>query len=189
MSKKQFFWNIGSVVLILALVILLVEIKSNQDDIKIDRDKWKSIAESEQEIPTINSKAESFLNALNKAEHQEYLSNRASKKLEKELEEHYEDNHSHGDNGDQLIDIIHITSEKKDLNEASTSILYKLSYKSPFDSSETGVIDQRILTLMLDVSWIKEGNEYKVDKYSLELLEDNLDDYLSSLSKKDDNNE
>lgn len=75
------------------------------------------------------------------------------------------------------------------MNEASTSILYKLSYKSPFDSSETGVIDQRILTLMLDVSWIKEGNEYKVDKYSLELLEDNLDDYLSSLSKKDDNNE
>lgn len=189
LSKKQFVWNIISFLLILTLSILAVDMKSNQDDMKSEINKWKSIAKSEQEVPKINEEAKSFIKALNKASHQKYLTGEALEDYEREIKEHSEEAHMHGDTGEQTINILQVNTEKTEQNQAESVILYQVLYKSPFDSEEAGVIDQRVLTLLLNIDWKKEENKYKVNKYELQLLQDNLDEYLSSLSKKGDGNE
>lgn len=190
LSKKQFAWNIISFLLILTLSILAVDMKSNQDDMKSEINKWKSIAKSEQEVPKINEEAKSFLKALNKASHEKYLTGEALEEYENALKERHEEVDMHRWNtGGQSVNILQANTEKIEKNQAKSVILYRLEYKSPFDSEEEGVIDQRVLTLLLNIDWEKEGEKYKVNKYELQLLQDNLDEYLSSLSKKGDGNE
>ena len=189
MSKKQFLWNVVSAIAVLILTILIFDYQSNENDLKADIEKWKKIAESEQEVPNINKEANNFLKALTSASHSKYLTDQALKEYQSEIEEHEEEEHNHADVGEQTIDILNTTTEKVNQDEATSVILYQVLYKSPFDSEESGIIDQRILTLVLNIDWKKEDDIFKVDKYNMNLLQDNLDDYLFELSQKGDENE
>ncbi|MCM3227558.1 hypothetical protein [Terribacillus saccharophilus] len=195
MSKKQFFWNIFSFVAILALVVYVLQVRSDIEKIKGESAEWEGIAKSEQEVPDLNKRAESFLDDLTHGESKKYLTGLAldnyNAALKEEEEEHGEEfhNHNHIDTSEQDLEIIQTSTEKTDLEEAKSTILYKLEYTSPFDVEDAGLVDKRILTLSINIKWVKDDDEYKVERYEVTLLEDNLDQYLASLNGKDSENE
>jgi hypothetical protein len=188
--NKQFIWNIFSFVTILICLIVIVNSKSNENDLRSKIDKWKTIAESEREVPDLNDQAKQFLKDLNKGKSKKYLTGDALKGYKKAKEnEGHEHDEEELDTSGQSVNILYATTEKTDIDKAKSVILYKLTYKSPFDEKGKGVIDQRILTMSIEIDWIKEDKTYKVNDYNVQLLKDNLDEYLSSLGKKDEKND
>ncbi|CAI6330492.1 hypothetical protein [Bacillus subtilis] len=188
-SKMQFLWNIFSFVALLVCVMVIVNCKGNESSLKDDINKWKSIAESEKEVPNINDKAKEFLKELSNGNSKEYLTGQALKeyndaKKEKDTHEGHHDDEPI-DSAGQRVKIFNSTTEKTNTDQATSVILYQLIYKSPFDQKDKGVIDQRILTLMMKIDWKKVNGKYKVEKFDTQLLNDNLDNYLSSLGDKE----
>ncbi|MED3677100.1 MULTISPECIES: hypothetical protein [Bacillus] len=188
-SKLQFLWNIFSAVALLVCIMIIVNFKGNESSLKDDINKWKSIAESEQEVPNINNKARDFLEDLSVGNSKEYLTGQALKdyndaKKEKNTHEGHHDDEPI-DSAGQKVKIFNSTTEKNNADQATSVILYQLIYKSPFDQKDKGIVDQRILTLMMKIDWKKTNGEYKVDKFDTQLLNDNLDNYLSSLGEKE----
>lgn len=185
--NKQFIWNISSSVLLLISLIIIMNFHNNIIELENKVEKWRSIAISEKEVPEINDLAKEFLEQLNEGRAKKYFSKEALKSfLAKEKES---DNHVHDDDtstGDQTIDILIATTQKEDLNKANSTIIYKLIYQSPFDEAEKGVIDQRVLTMGININWIKEDQKYKVNDFNVQLLKDNLDDYLSEKKGESD---
>lgn len=187
--NKQFLWNVGSFIIILVLLIITIDSKSSEGKLKAELSKWKSTAISEQEVPKISDDAKNFVKALNRAKHKNFLTGIALEEYNKainEEESHDTDNHKHINFGEQKTKILQVTTEKQEEDQAQSVVLYQVIYESPFNQEDFGVVDQRVLTLLMDINWIKEKKNYKVRKYTMKVLNDNLDEYLSSLAKKGD---
>lgn len=181
---KKLLSIIATFILILVLIILYTNERTERKHFESEMNKWKSIAEIEQKTPSINKKAEQFVKSLNKGEHLKYLTGVALNEYETALKEGAESidselEHDETNIGLQDVKILlaHSESEKK---TASSVVLYQIAYKGIFDSEETGVVDQRLLTLLMKINWVQTDDGMLVDRYSVELLEDNMSDTLSS---------
>ncbi|MFS0783349.1 hypothetical protein [Bacillus sp. 1P06AnD] len=176
---------------IIALVLLIVSVRlhSKQSDLEGQIEHWKGIAQSEKEIPSINKKAEKFIQAIHNGKPSSFFIKKLKDQYKKALENTGKLESADIKN-DQEIKILSISTEKLSANEAHSVVLYKVMYKSPLDNEEHGTIDQHVLFLSTDINWIKEKEEttYKVNSYQLYQIHDNMDDYLNSqLSKKEPN--
>lgn len=176
---KRILLYFATFVLILVLVILYTNERTDRKHYENETDKWKSIATMEQKIPSINEKAKKFVNALNRGEHKKYLTGTALKEYEDALAEGFEVEESEFESSStSLQDMTVLLAHTESVNDenATSTLLYQLKYEGIFDNPETGVVDQRLLIVLMDVNWLRTDTGFLVDSYSVEVVEDILDD-------------
>lgn len=176
-------------VFLLGLIMLYTKEKDERSKYETEMNEWKSIALQEQEIPTINNRANEFIQALTKGEHKKFLTGKALKEYNAALSEDFTEEHEHYNESDtQDINILITNSQVKEHGVVS-KVLYQLHYKSIFDNEEKGIVDQRILTLIMTLNWLEDGEEYKIDQYKLTLLDDTMGLDLASQMEGSESNE
>lgn len=181
--KKFLLISLGFICI---LVLSMLYFHERQDRVYYEGKykSWKTVAETEREMPNLNEKAKKFIEELNRGEHKKYLTGDALDEYRKALEDdsslEYENEENYTETGKQDLDILLSSTKNEDKNKASSTVIYQLKYKGVFDNKETGTVDQRILTFVMNIKWVKESENYMVDQYELNLLEDNMGSELSS---------
>jgi hypothetical protein len=177
-----------SLTAVIVLAMLLVDVRSEKQQLERQVEKWKTLAENEQEIPTVNNRAKNFVKALNRGKHRSYLTGAALNEYEKALEsDEYkwnEDKLEHTSFSEQTLDILLASTERTEDDQIKSVVIYQLLYKSPFDQESIGIVDQRILTFIMNIFWSKSKEGYQVETYKIQLLEDNMGAELSSMMKE-----
>ncbi|MEK6190154.1 MAG: hypothetical protein N2A99_04095 [Carnobacterium alterfunditum] len=152
----------------------------------------QKIVEIERFIPNVNEKAKSFVKALNKSEHKEFLTGDSLREYNEAIQGNYEDGHEEHEEYEEIdvtmqdVEILFASTESNEDGEVSSKVLYQLSYKGIFDNEELGVIDQRILTILMDIDWIEDDSEMLINKYNVTLIEEDLGESLLEESKGSD---
>lgn len=195
---KKILAYIGVFVAILGLAILFVNERQDRIDFQNESIKWENIALKEQNVPSVDKKAQEFVKALNEGNHKDMLTGAALEEYEMVLEDDSEF-HEDGEEGHEHeeVDIdtslqntnILLSSTKTTEEGLSSEVLYQVSYKGFFDNADTGMVDQRILTIVMDIDWEKSGNDHMVEKYSVQLIDDNIDDVISGDAKGSEPND
>lgn len=180
---KSLLTIISLFITILLLIFLYTNESTKRKDLEFEADKWKSIAEIEQKVPSINEKAQNFVKALNRGEHHKYLTGDALAEYEDALENNLELEEGHEEEIDtslQDMKILLTNTESETENEATSTLLYQLNYEGIFDNKGQGIVDQRVMTIIMNVDWIRTKKGFLVNSYEIELLEDTLGLDLSS---------
>lgn len=189
---KKYILSVIGLILLLVFVMLYIDEREQRIHFESEAVKWKKTAEIEQKLPLINKKAKDFVKALNEGEHKKMLTGKALEEYNLAMQNNPEwqnDEELDIDASMQDVEIILSSTESKNYNGASSQVLYRLFYKGVFDSEETGIVDQRILTLVLDIDWLKEGKEMLVNSYKVILIKDNISDILSPKLKGSESDE
>lgn len=189
---KRLILSVIGFILILVLAMQYFDEREKRIYFESEAAKWRNTAEIEQIVPIVNKKAKDFVKALNKGKHKEMLTGEALVEYNKAMEDDSEWQNSEEldiDTSLQDVEIILSSTESKNDNGTSSQVLYRLLYKGLFDSEETGIVDQRILTLVMKIDWLNDGDETLVNSYEVILLEDNLGDILSSELKGSESDE
>lgn len=187
--KKSIIYITGALCIILLVSILIKEHNDKIDALE-EAKEWKSIAEQEREVPTLNKKAIKFVNALHDGQHQELLTGPALKEYEEAKREHEEfEGHKEHDDGltdTQSLEVLLSNTNLEEGNIAKSKVLYQLHYKGNSDNPLTGTIDQRILTLVINIDWVK-NDVYEVSDYKVTVLQDNFTELIQKATESSDN--
>lgn len=173
--KKNIALILISMTLIISLNLYFSE-KNKRIDFEEQMNEWKKVAESEQELPSLNNHAIEFVNALNNGKHKQYLTGEALNVYNLALEDEnleLEENEEYIDQTLQDVKILLSNTQLDKKKRASSKVLYQVHYTGIFDNPNIGVVDQRILTFVMTIDW-KKDKQFKVNNYRLDLLEDTM---------------
>lgn len=160
----------------LLVLTLLMAYLGERDQVEIERMKaegWKEKAEQLSEIPNYNEQAEKFVMAINggDGDHKEMLTDEALKEYEQVLEaseEHHQDVYIDS----SLIDtnILLVQTELSTENTYRSKVLFELDMSTVADNPDSGIVDQRIVTYVIEIDW----KDFKVKEYELTWFNDTL---------------
>lgn len=173
--KKNIALILISISLVVSLNLYFSE-KNKRIDFEEQMNEWKKVAESEQELPSLNKDAIDFVKALNNGKHKNYLTGEALNEYNVALGDENLELEGHEEHTDQSLQDVKILLSNTQLDKkkrASSKVLYQVHYTGIFDNPNIGVVDQRILTFVMTIDWKKE-KQFKVNKYNLVLLEDTM---------------
>lgn len=188
---KKFLMYIGGFVVLLVLLILFVNERQDRIHFQDETANWKAIAQKEQTVPSVDKKAQEFVKALNEGKHEEMLTGSALEEYELALEDDSEFHDHEEEDIDTSLQSVNIllSSTRTQEDGLSSEVLYQVLYKGFFDNKETGMVDQRILTIVMNIDWQKNGKEYKVGEYSVQMIDDNIDDVIANDGKGSEPND
>lgn len=182
--KKNILIGILAVIVFSLTIFLISSKKQINDYIEINNDLEQDIL-LEQEVPNVNNKAAKFLQALHKGEQEEYLTGDALKNYNEALklqEDNHEDYHEDEMMKNFSQDLkIYLSNTQKVDDTLQSKVMYQLLYKGTFDNESLGVIDQRVYTMVANVKWAQDGDTYKVDYYSINLIDDFIGDEINEV--------
>jgi hypothetical protein len=184
---KKIVAIISTFCLILLLVILYSNERSDRNYFEDEVEKWKTVAELEQRVPLINEEAQQFVKALHRGKHLDYLTGTALAQykdaLEGEISMDEPDEENRMDVSLQDISMLLSNTVTESEEEATSTVLYQMDYQGIFDNEEKGVVDRRIMTLLIKINWIEKEKDFLVKSYTVDLLDDTLGLDLSSSLK------
>lgn len=155
----------------------LTDSKSEIDELKIQLAQLES-------IPSLNTETSEFLLALNRSEHKPYLTGKALDEYNEyvEMEEHADHKHEEVDFSTQDVNILMVSSDLTDDEKLQSTALYQLVYEGMFDDPASGVVDRRILSIVMDIDWVVVEGQPLVNDYRVHLLQENMGETLSGLN-------
>jgi len=184
---KRLTTYLGIFLLILGLTLGFFHERDKRILVESTALHWKENAHKYKVIPTYNGLAEDFVQAFNggEGEHSKMLTGEALNEYKNALKKSsdYNDEHSHHDDLDtSLINTnILITQTEVDENDHYHSkVMYEVDFDSPANSEEQGVIDKRIVTMIMEIDWKNK----KVDRYKVSWFNDTLGTNDPSEKKK-----
>lgn len=182
---KKYIIYFVAFIAILFLFVKYTDEKNSRIEYQEEAEKWREVAEMEKAIPSVNDKAKEFVNALNKSRHENMLTGKALEEYNLYLENEEEfEGHTHDeiDLGMQDVEILLASTETNEEN-ISSKVLYQIIYEGVFDNPEAGIIDKRIITIVMDIDWDMQSGEALVNQYAVTLLNDSMSDVLSDMTK------
>lgn len=176
--------TIANIILMFAVVLLTlisVNLWLEQSEYKKEIQELKQVIEEEKAKNTVNEdtdlyeETENFIDSLSNGNIMNMLTSTAQKRLETQLKEQGIDYH---DSTPLLgtVEIFHVYAVKTSDNTAKSFAIYRTYYD--LDNNYDIPSRQQIITMSIKLDWKIENNEYKVDDYEFQLLENSLDDYL-----------
>lgn len=176
--------TIANIILMFAVVLLTlisVNLWLEQSEYKKEIQELKQVIEEEKAKNTVNEdtdlyeETENFIDSLSNGNIMNMLTSTAQKRLETQLGEQGIDYH---DSTPLLgtVEIFHVYAVKTSDNTAKSFAIYRTYYD--LDNNYDIPSRQQIITMSIKLDWKIENNEYKVDDYEFQLLENSLDDYL-----------
>ena len=174
---KRLLIYLGVFLLICGLFIAYSNEKDTRIQYELAKNDWKKEATKYKLIPSYDKKATDFLSAYNEGEgeHAKFLTGEALDEYKTALEKNseYEEEHSHHEDLDTTLNetkIIMVHSEVDKEGKYHSKILFELDFEGYANSEEQGVIDKRIVTMVMDLDWDKG----KVDRYEVSWFNDSL---------------
>ncbi|MDI3236186.1 hypothetical protein QK289_14320 [Exiguobacterium antarcticum] len=174
---KRLFIYLGVFLLICGLFIAYSNEKEDRIVSEHSEKFWKKEATMYKLIPSYDKKAEKFLTAYNEGEgeHAKFLTGDALDEYQKALDQdsEYQEEHSHHEDLDTTLNetnILMIHSEVDKEGQYHSKILFELDFEGPANSEEQGVIDKRVVTMIMDIDWINE----KINRYNVSWFNDTL---------------
>lgn len=176
--------TIANIILMFAVVLLTlisVNLWLEQSEYKKEIQELKQVIEEEKAKNTVNEdtdlyeETENFIDSLSNGNIMNMLTSTAQKRLETQLKEQGIDYH---DSTPLVgtVEIFHVYAVKTSDNTAKSFAIYRTYYD--LDNNYDIPSRQQIITMSIKLDWKIENNEYKVDDYEFQLLENSLDDYL-----------
>lgn len=170
----------ANIILMFAVVLLTlisVNLWLEQSEYKKEIQELKQVIEEEKAKNKVNEdtdlyeQTENFIDSLSNGNIMNMLTSTAQKRLETQLKEQGIDYH---DSTPLVgtVEIFHVYAVKTSDNTAKSFAIYRTYYDYDIPSR------QQIITMSIKLDWKIENNEYKVDDYEFQLLENSLDDYL-----------
>lgn len=175
-------WQLVSYLSLITIIITLAIFHQNE---KHDRhyieENYNDLKEESlayKEIPTINRKSEKFVDLFvnGMGQHHTMLGGEALKEYEEAVKGNIEDEMNEDmeiDTSMQDVEILQTSTSVKD-NQLVSKVLYRVSYIGMLDDENSGLIDQRILTFLMNIKWKKEKEKYFIDFYEYETINDNI---------------
>ncbi|TCI25257.1 hypothetical protein EVJ32_10675 [Exiguobacterium sp. SH5S4] len=170
---KQILRYILTFLLVLGLLMAFL---NERDKVKTERilsEEWQSKAEQFQQLPRYDQRAEDFVAAMNGGEGDldTLLTGVALAEYEEAL----------ANNGESVQDayidpslvntnILMTNSEIDEQGKYHSKVMYELDMSTVADNPETGVVDKRIVTLIIEMDWEDE----KVSRYEITFFNDTL---------------
>lgn len=174
---KKLITYLGIFLLVLGLTLGFFHERDKRIYSESSTTKWKEEALKYKVIPDYNTLADDFVYAFNGGEgkHAKMLTGEALNEYKQAIKKQadYEDEHSHHADLDTTLaetNILMTQSELDDNNNYHSKIMYEIDFDSPADSEEQGVIDKRIVTMIMEIDW--KGK--KVDRYEVSWFNDSL---------------
>lgn len=170
---KQFLRYILTFLLVLGLVMAFL---NERDKVKTERilsDEWKSKAEQLQQLPRYDQRAEDFVAAMNGGEGdlESRLTGVALAEYEEALANSGEGvQDAYIDTSLVNTNILMTNSEIDAQGKYRSKVMYELDMSTVADNPETGVVDKRIVTLIMELDWEDE----KVSRYEITFFNDTL---------------
>lgn len=175
-NKKKNITTVNILMVFAFVIFSLISLKLwlKQEEYEETIDKLNIQLEKEKEDTLLFEKTKDFIISISSGNY-EMLTSSAKKQLEERLNEQGIDYHGHDHSILDKIEIYNVYAFKTSENTATSYGIYRTYY----DLDDSDIPSrQQILTLSIQIEWIKEGNEYKVNKYEFQLLKDSLDEYL-----------
>lgn len=192
MARKRIKFSITNLILIfvsLILFIITVTQISAKNDLIVELESKEMELKLEKEHKKLYDITTEFIKDSSKGEHYQYLTGKAKKSFENQLEQSGKEphDHYHGETLVDSIDINNIYAVKTDKEYGESFSIYKVTYGNSTEY-DTPTNMQQILTFTLQAKFQKVDGEYKVYSYKIDLLKDSLDEYIQEVGDKDDSN-
>lgn len=159
--------------LTLTLIMAYLHEKENAKLERLNAQSWKEQTELLSKIPDYNKRAEEFVLAMNGGDggHEKMLTGLALEEYEQALEDSGE-NLQDAYIDTSLIDTTVLISQTEidDESRFNSKVLYELDMSTVADNPDEGVIDQRIVTYIMDLTW--DGD--KISRYEITWFNDTL---------------
>lgn len=168
---------LGIFLLVLGLALAFFYERDQRISFESSTLEWKDKALKYKVIPTYDDLANDFVLAFNGGEgkHSKMLTGEALREYKRAIKKNaeYDDEHSHHEDLDTTLNETNILMTQSEVDGNSnyhSKVMYELDFDSPANSEEQGVIDKRIVTMIMEIDW--KGK--KVDRYEVTWFNDTL---------------
>jgi len=174
---KKLTTYLGIFLLVLGLTLAFFHERDQRISFESSTLEWKDKALKYKVIPAYDELANEFVLAFNGGEgkHAKMLTGEALRDYKSALKKtaDYDEEHSQHSDLDTTLNETNILMTQSEIDENDnyhSKIMYEIDFDSPADSEEQGVIDKRIVTMIMEIDWKKN----KVDRYEVSWFNDTL---------------
>lgn len=180
--------NIILVVAVVAVIFSWVRYSDLSKTLEESKQELAAVNKSlviERQVPEVNESAKEFIKALNRSEHKSMLTGTALEEYENynEEEEDHEDVEEELDLGLQDVEILLANTSTDGQSKTSSTVLYQVIYEGIFDNPDMGVVDRRIISIVMDIDWETSTEKPLVENYKITVLNDSMSDQLFELTE------
>jgi hypothetical protein len=164
-----------TLIFLLTLALLMAYL-NEREKVQLERsntNEWKEKAEQLSQIPDYNQLAEDFVLAMNGGEggHESLLTGVALEEYEQAVKDSGE-NIQDAYIDTSLIDskVIMVQTKVNEDDDFQSKVMYELDMTTVADNPDEGIIDQRIITYIMEIDW----DQSKVERYEIVWFDDTL---------------